>query len=218
MKQLKEPEFILGISANLLNAVAALHLRMSGVATILYENRNMKTLLIITVFTAALVSAAVGQHAMSVQKNFVSAFAGLEWNTATGMTGFDYERIIVADKKATAGFKVSYALPYQNGNMQLFNLPCCGVSSVSTVLATAMLFTSAKNDLTGFFLNGGLGVGLKTYYIPEILKRTAVRPALELGLGLQFSIGSRIKCRWTNYLTFPSTEGGITSSKLSFGF
>jgi hypothetical protein len=158
------------------------------------------------------------QDAHRMPANYVGALAGMEWNTISGMTGMEYERIIISRKNLSAGLKVSYLFPYETGNMKLFGTCCGDISSVVTALITADFFTSEESSQAGFFFHVALGVGGKKYEWDTERAILQVRPALEAGGGWLFPLGRQFAIKWTSTITFPSKEGGITFTRIAFGF
>jgi hypothetical protein len=159
-----------------------------------------------------------GQDLRGTPANYPGVLAGIEWNTISRMTGVEYERIIITRNNLTAGIKASYMFPYEKGNMKLFGTCCGDIASVATALVTADLFTSERSFHSGFFLHAALGAGRKQYEWEAQRKVIQVRPAFEAGVGWLFPVGRRLAIKWTNTLTFPSRDGGITFTRLAFGF
>lgn len=149
-------------------------------------------------------------------KNFPELFAGVEWNSISGLTGVSFERYLLQKNKWTIGIKGTHAFEYELGNLELslFSSSYDGKASFSSVTGTVHKFFSKENR--GFFLCSELGVGLRKreYYEYE---SSDIVPAFEGGLGWQFRVGDKIAIRWTNTLTFAGM-GGITMTKLSAGF
>ena len=161
---------------------------------------------------------ATAQSLESAPKNFAGFLAGIEWNTISGVTGVEYERMLLAKEKLTMGIKGSYYFRYKQGNMQIFNSPCCEMSTITTVFATADYFTSRRAYPSGFFFHAGAGAGLKTYRWQPEMHRNSIRPAFEAGIGWLFLLGDGLALKWTNTVTFPSADGGITITRLALGW
>ena len=151
-------------------------------------------------------------------KNFPGVLAGIEWNTISGMKGVEYERIVMTIEVVTIGLKGSYSFWYRQGNMSIFGTACCERASIATGLGTVDIFTGSKAIPTGFFLHAAFGLGIKSYRLEPggiVLKGY---PAVEAGLGWLFPLGNGAAIKWTNTITFPSKDGGITITRLAFGF
>jgi hypothetical protein len=159
-----------------------------------------------------------GQNVRDLPRNYPGLLAGIEWNTISGMTGVEYERIIIARKSLSAGIKAAYMFPYETGNMQLLASACCDVSTIATALITADLFTSENTAPSGFFFHAAIGIGGKKYEFDTQDKLIRVRPAVEAGAGWLFPLARRFAIKWTNTITFPSKEAGITFTRIAFGF
>ena len=149
-------------------------------------------------------------------KNFPEVFAGVEWNSISGLTGISYERYLFHHNKWAFGLKGTHAFEYELGNMELdlFSSSSDGKASFTSLSGTAHKFFSRKNG--GFFVCSELGLGIRNnkYYEYNTSKMFA---AFEGGLGWQFRVGDRLAIRWTNTLTFAG-NGGITMTKLAVGF
>jgi hypothetical protein len=170
-----------------------------------------------TVFTnifflsATLISlAAQGQP----PKNFPEVFAGVEWNTISGLTGISYERYIFQKDKWVLGAKATYAFNYKLSNLELLSRSNEGTVSFSSITATGHKFFSHNSK--GFFICSELGIGSRSHDYYEA-KSSTTFTAFEAGLGWQFRVGDKLAIRWTNTLTFAG-QGGITITRLSVGF
>lgn len=153
----------------------------------------------------------------AVPKNFPGLFAGVEWNTLSGLTGVSYERSLIKKDSWTLGIKAQYVFTYENGNMQIIFDSFDGQSSLASVMSTAQFFTSKrKENYEGFFLQFGVGAGSRKYEHSDV-KRTYTVPCTEFGLGWQFYLGKKTTLVWHNSILFAG-EGGITVTKISFGF
>ncbi len=156
-----------------------------------------------------------GQDEKSIPKNFVNITGGIEWNTLSGLTGVEYERVVFTAGKMQIGIKGNYSPRYKRGNFQLFNEGCCEFSSFGTVMGSITYFPSERNKGSGFFLHSGLGAGLRQNEYSEV-KHDKVFPGFEAGLGWMPGLGS-IRFRLEGSLQFAS-EGGITQLKVGMGF
>jgi hypothetical protein len=179
---------------------------------------NFRSISVITLLTFFIAVNCHGQELNAAPKNFVGTFAGIEWNTISGLVGVSYERAVYVVSKAQFGLKGTYIFKYEYGNMQLLNGSCCENTSGGIVLATGTLYTSKENKYKGFFLHGGLGGSMLQHELEGIVKETKVRAALEGGFGLQFKLGTTMAIRWTNSVLFHGNKGGITLTQLSLAF
>ena len=175
---------------------------------------------IILLFSAMIFLAlkSDAQKITGMPANYVGLFAGIEWNTISGLTGVEYERLLFGNKDLTIGMKGSYTFRYKTGNMQLLSRPCCTVASIGAALATADYFTAQQDHPSGFFFHAGAGVGVKTYSSDDFRDLVNVRPAFEFGAGWLFPLGRRAALKWTNTVTFPSKDAGITITRIALGF
>ena len=147
-------------------------------------------------------------------KNFPEIFAGIEWNSSSGLTGLSYERYIVQKNKWVFGAKATHGFAYHLENLSLFGSASEESVSFNSVTATAHKFFLRADR--GFFLCSEVGLGLREHKYFETA-RTSFYTAFEAGLGWHFQIGDKIAIRWTNTLTFAG-KGGITMTKFSAGF
>ncbi len=170
-----------------------------------------KTIHLLITFLAYL---QVGAQERKAPKNFPEVFAGVEWNSISGLTGVSYERYIAQKDKWIFGARVSHAFTYNLGNLTLTGSASEETATFNSVTGTAHKFFSSNNG--GFFLCTELGLGLRKrkYYEVEL---SNFFTAFEAGFGWQFHIGNKIAVRWTNTATFAG-KGGITMTKLSLGF
>jgi hypothetical protein len=147
-------------------------------------------------------------------KSFPEVFAGIEWNSLSGLTGISYERYIFQQEKWVIGAKVSHAFTYKLGNASLFGTNGQETASFNSLTATAHKFFHPDNR--GIFLCSELGIGQRKNTSYEV-KYSTLFTAFEAGFGFQFRVGDKTAIRWTNTLTFAG-KAGITMTKLSVGF
>ena len=179
----------------------------------------MKQLLIACISVTCLFTVCHAQEqAVKPAKNFPGVLAGIEWNTISGMKGVEYERIVLTRATVTMGVKGSYLFRYKQGNMSIFGTSCCERASIATALGTVDIFTGSNNLPAGFFLHAAFGMGMKSYLWEPDGRMVNFYPAVDAGLGWMFSLGSGTSIKWTNTITFPSKDGGITITRLAFGF
>jgi hypothetical protein len=174
----------------------------------------MKTILKKTVLLLILLISLKAKTQNYSSKNFPEAFAGVEWNTISGLTGISFERYIFQKHNWVIGAKASHAFTYKLGNMSLFGASGRETASFNSITGTIHKFFSLDNH--GFFLCSELGAGSRKNRYYEVQYSTGFM-AFEAGLGWQFDICNKIKFRWTNTLSFAG-RGGITMTKLSIGF
>lgn len=173
------------------------------------------TLLLAGMLTLA--SAHVFGQEVRQPKNAVGVFAGIEWNTISGLTGIEYERVVHTMGNIELGVKGAYIFRHSNGNMQLLNGSYGGTTSTGMLMATVHYFAgSKKEELRGLFLYGGVGLGQRTTQYDRTTQRAQI-PAIDLGIGWRFPMGDRAALAWTNGITFAG-EGGITLTRLSVNF
>ena len=87
-----------------------------------------------------------------IPKNSVGAFAGVEWNTLSGLTGVSYERSLLKRDKLTFGLDATYIFRYENGTMEILSDSFDGHTTIATLMTTVHVFTSNSNqDNEGFF-------------------------------------------------------------------
>lgn len=175
-----------------------------------FKTRN--TIIYLTVILLSLNSEA--QRNYSSPKNFAETFAGIEWNTLSGLTGVSYERILMEKGYWTAGAKFNHSFQYSVGNAALLSDGDGETAFFNSVTGTVHKFF--KTGQRGVFLSSALGAGLKhhRYYASEW---SLFYVASEFGFGLQFPIGKKMAIRWSNSLQFEG-QGGITATKLSIAF
>lgn len=175
-----------------------------------FKTRN--TIIFLTVILFSLSSKAQQNH--SSPKNFAETFAGVEWNTLSGLTGISYERTLLEKGYWTVGGKFNHSFQYSVGNASLFSDGDGGTAFFNSVTGTVHKFF--KPGQRGIFLSSALGAGLKhhRYYASEW---SLFYVASEFGFGLQFPIGKKMAIRWSNSLQFEG-QGGVTATKLSIAF
>lgn len=161
-----------------------------------------------------LITAKAKSQENSSPKNFPEAFAGIEWNSLSGLTGISYERYIFQKEKWVVGVKASHAFTYKLGNASLFGTNGHESASFNSVSATVHKFF--RTDSQGIFLCAELGLGRRENTFYEV-KYATMFTAFEAGFGFQFRAGNKLAVRWTNTLTFAG-NAGITMTKLSVGF
>jgi hypothetical protein len=147
-------------------------------------------------------------------KNFAETFAGIEWNTLSGLTGVSYERLLWEKEYWTVGGKFNHSFQYSVGNAGLFSDGDGETAFFNSLTGTVHKFF--KEGQKGIFISAALGPGIKhhRYYASEW---SIFYVASEFGFGLQFRIGKRMALRWSNSLQFEG-QGGITATKLSIAF
>ncbi|MGZ5190526.1 MAG: hypothetical protein ACXWCZ_05865 [Flavisolibacter sp.] len=152
-----------------------------------------------------------------IPKNSVGAFAGLEWNTLSCVTGVSYERSLLKRDKLTLGLKATYVFNYENGTMEMFSDSFDGYTTIGSLMTTLHLFTSDRNQINeGFFLLFSAGGGSRNYKDEDYSNSSLVYCG-ELGLGWQFYLGKKTTFKLNTSMKFLGA-GGITMMKLSFGF
>jgi hypothetical protein len=175
----------------------------------------MKTIFkTLTVLLIILISATAKSQGNNSPKNFPEAFAGIEWNSLSGLTGISYERYIFQTEKWVIGAKASHAFTYKLGNASLFGTNGKETASFSSIASTAHKFF--RPDNRGIFLCSELGIGSRKNKSYEV-EYSTLFTAFEAGFGMQFLVGDKATIRWTNTLTFAG-KAGITMTKLSIGF
>jgi hypothetical protein len=161
-----------------------------------------------------LISLKSHSQANNSPENFPEVFAGIEWNSLSGLTGISYERYIFQQGNWVIGGKISHAFTYKLGNASLFGTTGREKASFSSITATARKFF--RSDNRGVFLCSELGIGQRKNTSYDVEYSTSFT-AFEAGFGFQFRVGDRTAIRWTNTLTFAG-KAGITMTKLSVGF
>ena len=152
-----------------------------------------------------------------IPKNSVGAFAGIEWNTLSGLTGVSYERSLLKRDKLTFGLKATYVFSYEMGTLEFMSDSYDGYASIGSLMTTLHVFTSNRNhDNEGFFFLFSAGGGSRSYK-NEDYKNSMLVFCGELGLGWQFYLGKKTTLKLNTSMKFLGA-GGITLMKLSFGF
>jgi hypothetical protein len=152
-----------------------------------------------------------------IPKNSVGAFAGIEWNTLSTLTGVSYERSLLKRDRLTFGLKATYIFNYEHGTMEILSDTYDGFTTIATLMTTLQYFPSkSSDDNEGFFLLFAAGGGSRRYMY-EDYKNTWPVFAAELGLGWQFYLGKKTNFGLSTSMKFAGA-GGITLMKISFGF
>jgi hypothetical protein len=179
--------------------------------------KKIRLLLFVLLCVPALWNACLGQTDIKVPKNFPGIFAGVEWNTISGLAGVSYERTVWAKERLTIGIKGIHAFKHENGNLKMFIALGDGTSSFSALLPTVHYYTSHTSENNrGFFLHSGLGVARRIFK-DQSVTYGSTKPSFEAGVGWQFHLGSRTTLVWSNTLLFAGA-GGITLTKVALGF
>lgn len=127
-----------------------------------------------------------------IPKNSVGAFAGIEWNTVSGLTGVTYERSLLKRDKITLGLVATYIFNYENGGMEIFSDSYDGQTTIATLMTTAHVFTSNSNQNNeGFFLLFGAGGGSRKH-TENGFSTSRLLFCSEIGIGWQFYLGRKI--------------------------
>ena len=155
------------------------------------------------------------QEAAQSPRNHIGAFAGIEWNSISGLTAITFERTLLMENRISVGVKGVYAFSYQNGNMKILGGSYDGSSSFAGVLPSIRLDTKEdKGQQQGFYMQTTLGAIRRTYYDGQLAK---IKPGFEMGFGWHFPIGNRVNLQWSNSILFAGV-GGITQTRLAIGF
>ena len=157
------------------------------------------------------------QTTNDIPRNNAGVFAGIEWNSVSGLWGLQYERSLIQQDKLSIGAKALYVFRYELGNMKILGGGCCEYNQSVTLLANAACYTSPTGRPNRFYLQAGLGAGLNTYAY-ESLRRQSVFPAFEAGLGFKFPLNDRLNIQWHNSLLFLHKGGATTNTGVSLGF
>ena len=155
-------------------------------------------------------------------KNFPGLLAGIEWNSISGTWGLEYERTVFTKTQLTVGVKASYIAQYEYDNMEILSSSsCCETASHMMLVGSGSYYTGARKNLSGFFLHSGLGIAFgRLRYKSQSYnnEQNILRPAFEIGPGLQFKLGDVNALKWKATAAFGSFKGAFTSTTLSFGF
>ena len=177
----------------------------------------MKKILILAAMLIGFNVTSIAQDQKSIPKNFAGVFAGIEWNTASGLIGLSYERSVLIKDKLTVGLKGLHVFNYNYGNIAIFMYSYEGRSSITAILPTIHYSTSkTKTGNDGFFIQFGLGTGVRRNEYREI-KYTDAFLCMENAFGWQSRISNKITLTWTNSILFAG-HGAITSTGFSLGF
>jgi hypothetical protein len=167
-----------------------------------------------TVLFIILISVKAKGQVNNSPKNFPEVFAGIEWNSLSGLRGISYEGYIFQTEKWVIGAKASHAFTYKLGNASLFGTNGKETASFNSIASTAHKFFQPDNR--GIFLCSELGMGSRKNKSYDV-EYSTLFTAFEAGFGVQFRAGNKFAIRWTNTLTFAG-NAGITMTKLSIGF
>jgi hypothetical protein len=173
---------------------------------------------IFSVFALSFLSGmCLAQENKSIPQNFTGFFAGVEWNTVSGLIGASYERTVLIKDKLTIGIKGLYVFSYGYGNAAILWDDNDGRASLGAIIPTLHYSTSkAKTGNDGFFVQFGLGTALRRTTDGEVKYTNAVL-CMEPEFGWQCRIAKKLTLTWTNSILFAG-HGGITMTGLSVGF
>ena len=135
----------------------------------------MKSVLMLIIFLCIHVSKLFAQT-NNFAMNTVGIITGIEMNTISGLWGLQYERSLHQQDKLNIGAKAIYVFRYELGNMKFIGGSCCEFNQSAILLASAARFTSPTAKPNRFYLQAGLGAGIKTYAF-ENLRQQSVFPA-----------------------------------------
>jgi hypothetical protein len=173
--------------------------------------------LLCVVFILSSVSVKLSAQDNWIPKNSVGAFAGIEWNTLSGLTGVSYERSLLKRDKLTLGLDATYIFTYENGTIEILSDSYDGHTTIASLMSTVHFFTSNTNQNNeGFYLLFGAGAASRTYK-NDGYTNSRILFCSEFGLGWQFYIGKKATFNLNTSMKFAGA-GGITLMKLSFGF
>ena len=171
--------------------------------------------LTVYLFASAILKPTFSQEEVKAPRNHVGVFAGIEWNTISGLKGLTYERTLLNENRLSVGIKGVYAFSYEIGNMKILGGSYDGAASFAAVLPSILFDTKEdKGSRRGFYLQTALGAVRRTYYDGQLVK---FRPGFEAGLGWHFPIGKQVNLQWSNSVLFAGA-GGITQTRLAIGF
>ena len=157
------------------------------------------------------------QTTNDIPRNTVGIFTGIEMNTISGLWGLQYERNLHQQDKLNIGAKAIYVFRYELGNMKFIGGSCCEFNQSAILLASAARFTSPTAKPNRFYLQAGLGAGIKTYAF-ENLRQQSVFPAFEAGLGFKLPLNDKLILQWHNSFLFLHNNGATINVGLSLGF
>jgi hypothetical protein len=178
-----------------------------------YRTRFLFILIIYTFFN----SKVNAQENELLPKNKIGAFAGIEWNSISGLWGINYERTLFERDKIIVGTKILYVPKYKLGNMKILGGGCCEYINSGAILINSNFFTSLKSRKNRFFLEPGIGMGFKNYKTGEGSNKSLF-PTLEAGFGALIPISQNLWLKWNASALFLHSMGATTATSVSLGF
>src|SRR5215207_1295175 len=95
-------------------------------------------------------------------KNFIGLYAGIEWNSLSGLTGIAYERVLHREDRLALSVRGAWIFEHKYGNMQLLSKPNDGSVSQAMLMGSTQYFMGPRGiEQRGFFLLGALGAGAR---------------------------------------------------------
>lgn len=170
------------------------------------------------------VKEVCSQENNNTPKNYPGIYTALVFDNISTALGIEYERYLLVRSKFAWAARAGYIFKYKWGNANIISGADDNVTSSNWQLWTGgYWYTSAHQDIEGFFINGSLGV---TYTQSEervmlsppaytIIKGNGFSPAIETGLGFQFSVKQGLAIRLGGFgaVYFPSAEDKSFSPK-----
>lgn len=165
-----------------------------------------------------------GQDNDGTPKNYPGIYTALVFNNISTAVGIEYERYFLNRSKFAWGVRIGYLFKYERGNANIISGADDNVTSSNLQLwSSGYWYTSDQRNMEGFFLNGGVGINYtqseeQVMFNPPsytVVKGSSVSPAIEAGLGFQFSTRSKLAIRivGSGAIYFPKADDNSFSPK-----
>lgn len=152
-----------------------------------------------------------------IPKNYPGIYTALVFNNISTAVGIEYERYLLIKSKFAWAARAGYLFKHKWGNANIISGADDNVTSSNWQLwSSGYWYTSDQRNMEGFFLNGGVGINYtqseeRVMFNPPaytIVKGNGLSPAIEAGVGFQFSIGSGVAMRigGSGAVYFPKAE------------
>jgi hypothetical protein len=154
---------------------------------------------------------------MEIPKNYASIYTALVFDQISTAIGVEYERSLLVRPKFVLGARIGHLLKYKWGNANIISGTNDNVTNSNWQLwASGYWFTSAEKEVGGIFINSSIGLNYtqseaKYWVSPgvsNVIKNDGISPAIEAGLGFQFSAGRSMAIRLGGFgaIYFPAAE------------
>lgn len=172
------------------------------------------------------VTQLFSQQNGDIPKNYAGIYTALVFDQISTAIGVEYERSLLVRPKFVFGARIGHLFKYKWGNANIISGSNDNITNSNWQLwASGYWFTSDNKEAGGFFINSGIGLNYtrseEKYWVSpgasNVIKGNGISPAIEAGVGFQFSISQSIAIRLggSGAIYFPVAEDKSFSPKNS---